>query len=313
MKSVSNINIHDVLAIDIETVRIAKTYAELPDDWKFAWIHKRKQEGAVADEETLAKDWIERSSLFPEFSKVCSVALVYLKGDKLFCKQYTSQDEVVLLETLAKDLELFQKSKPGLRLAGHASNHFDYPFLCKRYLINHLNIPSVLDESDRKSWEKSLICTNELWKSFGSNWGGGSSLQALCLALGVPVSKVDLVGDEVGEAFYRGELSRIARYCCLDTVATFNVLSRLKNGPVYLEDQFTIVNDGEILTKHAVLDKLSKEQKLSKGMEKELLKIFRELQPAERQGFKILVEAALGKKPEDLLQKERDFLFLLNE
>jgi hypothetical protein len=38
--------------------------------------------------------------------------------------------------------------------------------------------------------------TNELWKSFGT--GPGSSLQALCNVLGIPVSKVDLVGDEVG-------------------------------------------------------------------------------------------------------------------
>lgn len=36
--------------------------------------------------------------------------------------------------------------------------------------------------------------------------GSGSSLQALCTVLGIPVSKVDLVGDEVGAVYFEGIL-----------------------------------------------------------------------------------------------------------
>ena len=81
--------------------------------------------------------------------------------------------------------------------------------------------------------------TNELWKSFGT--GPGSSLQAVCTVLNVPVSKVDLVGDEVGEAYFKGELERIAKYCSLDTIATFNVFRVFKKETIFPFEQVVYV------------------------------------------------------------------------
>ena len=79
------------------------------------------------------------------------------------------------------------------------------------------------------------LCTNELWKCGGT--GAGSSLQALCNVLGVPISKVDLVGDEVGSAYFRKEFSRIGRYCSYDSVATFNVFRKFKQEDIFEFDQ----------------------------------------------------------------------------
>lgn len=39
--------------------------------------------------------------------------------------------------------------------------------------------------------------------------GAGSSFEALCNVLQIPVSKVDLVGDEVGKSFYNKEYAKL--------------------------------------------------------------------------------------------------------
>jgi hypothetical protein len=128
------------------------------------------------------------------------------------------------------------------RLVGHASKYFDFPFLCKRYVINSITIPTLLDTAHLKPWDSRNLCTNQdIWK-MGSS-GSGSSLQALCTALQIPTSKNDLVGDEVGKAYYNGELQRIANYCTQDTIATFNIIRRIKGERVFQFDEVTSVKE----------------------------------------------------------------------
>ena len=130
---------------------------------------------------------------------------------------------------------------PKFRLAGHASNWFDFPFMSKRYVINRLEIPSILDDTDKKPWDKLNMCTNTLWKMGGS--GPGSSLQALCVVLDVPLSKVDMVGDEVGKEYYKGNLEGISEYCNKDAIATFNVIRRFKYQDIFQFDEVTYLKD----------------------------------------------------------------------
>jgi hypothetical protein len=59
--------------------------------------------------------------------------------------------------------------------------------------------------------------------------------------LNIPISKVDLVGDEVGEAYFRGELKRIADYCSLDTIATFNVFRFFKKESIFSFEEVVYV------------------------------------------------------------------------
>jgi hypothetical protein len=231
MKSIANINSSDLLTIDIEVVRLSETFEKLAEDYRTAWSYKLKHEGEMPSEEELADKWSKMASLYGEFSKVCAISMTYMKDGVLKCKSYFGADEKEILNNFAKDLAAFQKFNPNYRLIGHAAKYYDFPILCKRYIINELDIPHMLDESGAKPWEMKNMDTNELWKSFGT--GPGSSLQALCVALGVPVSKVDLVGDEVGEAYFRGELERIAKYCSLDTIATFNVFRKFKKEPIF--------------------------------------------------------------------------------
>jgi hypothetical protein len=93
------------------------------------------------------------------------------------------------------------------------------------------NVSTVLDDSDKKPWETLNTCTNTLWKLGGT--GAGSSLQALCVSLGIPISKVDMVGDEVGREYFRGNIEGITDYCNKDAIATFNVLRRFKYEAIF--------------------------------------------------------------------------------
>lgn len=239
MRAISQINSADLLTIDIEVVRISEDFSKLPEEFRSGWSHKLKHEGEMPDEDVLAEKWEKMASLYAEFSKVCAISITYLKDDVLKCKSYHGTDEKEILLNFAKDLNIFQKHNPRYRLLGHAAKYYDYPVLCKRYIINGIDIPSILDESGSKPWEMKNMDTNDLWKSFGT--GPGSSLQALCTVLNIPISKVDLVGDEVGEAYFKGELTRIADYCSLDTIATFNVFRFFKKESIFSFEEVVYV------------------------------------------------------------------------
>lgn len=244
MKVLQKIKSEDIIAIDIETVRIEQTYSELDEGTQSAWSYKNKQDGVVPSTEELSELWEKTASLYAEFSKVCAVSLAFLHNDVLYCKEFYGSNEHEILKNVGQTLDnIYSKGlteRRTFRLVGHASKFFDFPFLTKRFIINDMDIPTILDTTDAKPWEQTNMCTNELWRVGGT--GAGSSLQALCNALMIPVSKVDLVGDEVGKAFYDKEYDKIGRYCSYDTVATFNVVRKLKKESFYKFENVKYVN-----------------------------------------------------------------------
>lgn len=272
MKLLNDIQTKFIISIDIETVRIKKNFDELSPEYQEAWKHKLKQDGVIPDEETISDRWSKVASLYPEFSKVVAVSLAFLDTTetKLYCKEIAGEDESKLLSDLVSFLDrIYQKDK-NFRLIGHASKFFDYPFLCKRYVINDLPIPAILDTAHLKPWETKNLCTNQdVWKMGGT--GPGASLQSLCTALNIPISKVDLVGDEVGEAYFNGELNRIACYCSLDTIATFNIVRKIKREKVFSFEEVVYI-DGkvEVIKEATVLEKIYNTNSISPEIKKQL-------------------------------------------
>ena len=252
MEKIKHIPSENILSIDIETVRVVENFSDLSDVMKEAWSYKHKQDGIIPSIEELSDLWTRTSSLYPEFSKICAISLAFLSKGKLKCKSYASSDEGIILETFATDVKKFKEANSNFRLIGHAALYFDYPFMAKRYIINQLPIPQLLDASNLKPWEQTNLDTNELYKSFGT--GPGSSLQALCAVLSIPSPKVDLVGDEVGKAYYAVEIARIGTYCNYDVVATFNVFRRFKYEPIFKFDEVSYVNEGEVLVATPLMD-----------------------------------------------------------
>lgn len=293
MKAIQFIKSEDVIAIDIETVRIEQNYFDLPERWQSAWEYKNKQLGKIPTQEELAVLWEETASLYPEFAKVCAVSLVFFSKGDLKCKSFASIHEPTLLKALAETLVKFRQASNNFRLIGHAAKFFDYPFLCKRMMINGIPLPAILDESDCKPWEMKLLCTNELWKSFGTTGSAGSSLQALCTVFDIPVSKVDLVGDEVGAAYFRGEIARIGSYCNLDTIATYNLLRKFKGESIFEFDEVIYVNEGEVMEAVPFLVQIRNQREISKEQGEKILSICKDLTASEISNLKMILSAAI--------------------
>jgi 3'-5' exonuclease len=230
LKSLSNISLKHIIALDIETVRIVDDYFDLPEDLKVAWAYKHKKEKELPSYEELAELWQGKdSAVNAEFAKICAISFCALNGnDELVCVEIYGDNEVEILNKASKIIN--SKDITGNRLLGHASEFFDFPFIIKRLIINGLPVPSMLDTGNAKQWEKTNLDTFNLWKVGGST---SCSLVALCAALGVPISKGDLSGAHVDVSYYAGEYERIGRYCSHDAIAVFNIVCKLKGLPIY--------------------------------------------------------------------------------
>lgn len=305
MKALQNIPSDSIVAIDIETVRVEEHFQDLDEGTQVAWEYKNKQDGEIPTHEDLANFWTRRSSLYAEFSKVCAVSLAFLssEGDKLLCKEIFGEDEPSILIELSDFLARID-STGKYRLVGHAAKYFDYPFLCKRYIINGLTIPNMLDYSHAKPWEIKNLCTNELWKMGGT--GPGSSLQALCNALKIPTSKVDMVGDEVGKHFYDGNHSQIGRYCSYDSIATFNVVRRYKGESIFQFDEVSYVEQKEF-KKAPLLERIANSDSFTEKMSEEVKELIgkKRLTKADKESLKNILLAVYQQKGDKKAGKQQ--------
>ena len=245
MRALKDIESTRVVGLDIETTRITKHLSEAGEDIQTAWAYKNKNEGVIEEDIQLAELWELKASLYPEFSKVCSISLAFTnkEGTILNCMNFTSANELEVLTGLSDTIGRMVKSDPLYRFIAHAGLFFDYPFLAKRMIINGIPVPALLDSSHLKPWEVRNLDSNHLWKNGGTQ---GSSLVALCAALGLPISKNDMAGHEVGEYFYANKLTEIGTYCDLDTIAVFNCLRRFKSEPIFRFEDVNYIGQGKV-------------------------------------------------------------------
>ncbi|HEY8400107.1 MAG TPA: ribonuclease H-like domain-containing protein, partial [Cytophagaceae bacterium] len=154
-------------------------------------------------------------------------------------KSFAGDDEKILLLEFKELLEKFNQDK--LTLVAHNGKEFDFPYLCRRMLINQIELPSVLNIGGKKPWEINHIDTLELWK-FGDR-KSYTSLELLAAVFDIPTSKDDIDGSMVNEVYYQQrDLEKIACYCRKDVIVTAQLLLKLHNEPLINEDQVYIVN-----------------------------------------------------------------------
>ena len=121
-------------------------------------------------------------------------------------------------------------------LCGHNAKEFDFPYICRRMLVNGLKIPTILDIAGKKPWEVSHLDTMELWK-FG-DYKSFTSLPLLCNIFIIPTPKVDISGADVARVYYEeNDLERIKIYCEKDVVALIQVFLKMKGDALVHEDE----------------------------------------------------------------------------
>jgi 3'-5' exonuclease len=229
--------LENVLFLDIETASITANYADLPDHFQHLWNHKaellHRNDGAT--EMNPAEMYHQRAAIFAEFGKVVCVSCGFIRFQDdqphFRLKSFFGADEKAILAGFAELVNGFT-TKQDRTLCAHNGKEFDFPYLGRRYLINGMQLPTVLaDLQSKKPWEVRLLDTMQIWK-FG-DYKSFTSLDLLCAVMGVPSPKSGMDGSRVGKAFWEEKAyASIAHYCEGDVLATAQVMLRMSGQPL---------------------------------------------------------------------------------
>jgi hypothetical protein len=152
-------------------------------------------------------------------------------------KSFFGHDEKMILETFNS---ILNKLSETLLLCAHNGKEFDFPYLCRRMLINGIHIPSQLNIHGKKPWEVNHIDTMDLWK-FG-DYKNYTSLNLLAAVFDIPSPKDDIDGSEVHQVYWKEKnLERIKTYCEKDVITTSQLLMKFKSLPLLTSEQIVIV------------------------------------------------------------------------
>lgn len=213
-------NFKNTLFIDIETVSGSENFSSISDRMKDFWVKKAKNLANPANI-SFEEMYFERAALYAEFGKIIVVGMGFLFVNKLGelslkVKTIANADEKELLVEFIDFINKTYKSRE-LTLVAHNGKEFDFPYLCRRMLVNRLEIPKSLQLQGKKPWEIIHQDTMEMWK-FGDR-RYYSSLELLAELMGIEGAKIDLSGDRVNHVFYKEkDLDRIAAYCGDDVI-----------------------------------------------------------------------------------------------
>lgn len=222
---------NNILFLDIETVSQYPVFDELPDVWKQLWSKKAETLIKNSKEELTAEVVYDRAGIYAEFGKIICIScgIMQTTGEKkqFTVKSFYGDDERQILGDFCDALT---KWTPGSQkwLCAHNGKEFDFPYLCRRMIINNQCIPSLLSISGKKPWEVNLLDTMEFWK-FG-DFKSYISLNLLAHTLGIPSSKDDLDGSMVGQVYWSEKnISRIVEYCQKDVITMAQIYLRLNS------------------------------------------------------------------------------------
>lgn len=221
--------LRDILFLDIETVANTFEYDSLDERMKVQWSRKAGflKRGSDQTDEAVYRD---RAGIYAEFGKIVCIAVAkFVETENgelaLRTKAYYGHDEKELLQSFKLMVEKMDPN--ALKLCAHNGKEFDYPYLCRRMLINGTGLPVALNLMGRKSWDIPHLDTMEMWK-FG-DYKHYTSLDLLAAIFDIPTSKGDLEGSQVNEVYHRQEgLIRIKEYCVRDVVVLAKLFLKLK-------------------------------------------------------------------------------------
>jgi len=225
-----NTDIQKILFLDIETIPCAPSYQDMPQGLQPFWDHKAANVDRTG--EMSSEELFNRAGIYAEFGRiVCiSVGIVHQVQDiqEIHIKSFTSHDEKSLLEGFC---ELLKKLPNNNLLCAHNGKEFDFPYICRRLIVNAIPIPYILQIMGKKPWEVAHIDTMELWK-FGDR-KNFTSLALLAEILQVPTPKDEMDGSMVHGVYQtEGGLEQITEYCQKDVVALIQVYQRMMNMPI---------------------------------------------------------------------------------
>lgn len=249
------IQLEKVLFLDIETVPQCATFIEMDETSQklFALKNKSRFNSLLLDpsfkdktENDINEEIFKQTGgILAEFGKIICITVGFVRetrtGKQLRLKSFYHDDEETLLNGFVKLLNE-NYNTPYDILCGHNAKEFDFPYICRRLLINGIKLPKILDIAGKKPWEISHLDTMELWK-FG-DYKAYTSLSLLCHVFGIPTPKDDISGADVARVYYQNEkdiystgLERIKTYCEKDVLALTQLFLKMRGENLLSEDE----------------------------------------------------------------------------
>jgi 3'-5' exonuclease len=239
-----NVSTENALFIDIETVPLASSYEKLDDSYKELWQEKFSKQ--LKENETTEEQFFNNAGIYAEFGKIICISVGYLKKhenniDLLRIRSFAGHDERELLTDFCDVLNKYYSNQEKYFFCGHNINEFDIPFLCRRLLVNGINLPALLDIAGLKPWQVKNIDTMQYWK-FG-DYKNFTSLKLLAAVFNIPTPKDDISGKDVGRVYWHdNNLERIVTYCQKDVLTGAQLLLKFKGLPSLNSEQVSFIN-----------------------------------------------------------------------
>ena len=225
--------INQVLFLDIETVPLVYDYMHLDEPFKKLWDLKWQYQKEISPEMQYGK-----AGIYAEFAKIICICVGYFNGKEFRIRSFYGDDEKTLLLDFKQTLE---KHFSEFALCAHNGKEFDFPFICRRLLINGLSLPEILQIQGKKPWEIKHLDTLELWK-FG-DYKNYTSLQLLAAVFHIPTPKDDIDGSQVAKVYYEeNNLERIKTYCTKDVVTVARLLQKMRGENPLRDEQIVLSN-----------------------------------------------------------------------
>lgn len=234
---------NNILFLDIETAPQYPDYKQMPEEWRQLWDLKSASLLKYHEGQT-NESLYPRAGIYAEFGKIICISCGVLQGaegqKKIILKSFYGDDEKLLLHQFSEMLNKWSAGEQKF-LCAHNGKEFDFPYLCRRMIVNNLPIPSLLNISGKKPWEVTHLDTLELWK-FG-DFKSFTSLNLLAYTLGIPTPKDDIDGSMVWEVYWKEKnLERIVTYCQKDVVTVAQIYLRMNGDSLLKPEQIEIKN-----------------------------------------------------------------------
>lgn len=216
--------IQNILFLDTETIPSEQT---VPQEY----VNRFHLENDTAEEQI---DYYKRNaSLYAEHCKIVAISFgkVSVKG-VLYMKSLVGKDEADLLNKLSEAIE----TSGATSICAHNGLDFDFAILFRRYLINRIKVPGLLNRTNKKTWDPGQLDTMNIWA--GPQWKYKCSLECLAITFGLPSPKAEMSGADVCELYYETidppkdklvfeveeiNFKKIGDYCNMDVITMIDL------------------------------------------------------------------------------------------
>ena len=230
---IGKIKLSTILFLDVETVPLVYKYADLDDNVRKLWDTKFRYQ----NEETHETQY-QKAGIYAEFAKIICISVGFFNDKTFRIKSFSGSDEKELLQNFSALLNEHFNQKDHL-LCAHNGKEFDFPFMCRRLLINGLKLPEILNISGKKPWEINHLDTMELWK-FG-DYKSYTSLNLLANIFNIPTPKDDIDGSDVARVYWENnDIERITTYCQKDVITVAQLLLKFK-GEALIDEKDIVI------------------------------------------------------------------------